>query len=60
MEKHGVRFLVPDSADSSSASEMVTNVVVSTTITKSPKSSPRKRPSVFSLVINNLFMSVQM
>ena len=60
MEKHGVRFLVPDSADSSSASEMVTNVVVSTstTITKSPRTSPRKRPSVFSLVRNSvLFIS---
>ncbi len=50
MEKPGVRFLVPDSADSSTT-ETVTNVVVSTTITKSPRTSPRKRQgSVFTLV----------
>ena len=48
-EKPSVRFLVPDSANSSTT-ETVTNVVVSTTITKSPRSSPRKRPAVFSLV----------
>ena len=55
-EKPSVRFLVPDSANSSTT-ETVTNVVVSTTITKSPRSSPRKRPAVLSLVsqFSNLF-----